>query len=546
MHKLSYFIPLAALLIASCHSGEKSGTIADTVAMNAITEQGFVEAVKTLSSDAFEGRLPFTAGEEKTVNYIADAFKKLGLTPGNGQSYFQDVPIVEVTSTPATAMTFSGTKGSVGLQYLNDYVLGSYHQQPQIKVDNSDLVFAGFGIVAPEYHWNDYDGLDVKGKTVVVLVNDPGHYDKSLFKGDTMTYYGRWTYKFEEAARQGATGILIVHETGAASYGWNVVRTGWVGPQMTLQDKEKGMGRCSFEGWLTGESASKLFKLAGLSDTALLSAATKPGFKAVDLQLKTSVSIKNTYKESLSKNVLAKLPGAKRPEETIIYTAHWDHLGIGEPLNGDSIYNGALDNATGVAGLLEIAKAFKASPIPPDRSIVFLMVTGEEQGLLGSRWYAEHPVYPLKKTVADINIDMLSPLGKTSNVSVEGLGQSDMDDYIASAAKRQGRTINAPSNPSSGGFYRSDHFNFAKVGVPALYAGSGNQLVEKDSTKIKSLKKQLEGIYHTQKDEFNDHWQLDGMIGDLRMFYDVGYRLSMEKTFPKWKTGSEFKAIREK
>lgn len=530
---------MIAWVFASC------GNHSSSDALPVIDTKSFTEYVKTLSADEFLGRKPFTKGDTLTVTYIAEEFKRLGLEPGNGESYFQEVPMSETTSTPIAPLTFKGKNGEFTLDYLDDYVIGSRRLTDQINIPETDLVFAGFGIVAPEYNWNDYEGLDAKGKTVVVMVNDPGYYDKSLFKGDTMTYYGRWTYKFEEAARQGATGVLIVHDTGAASYGWNVVRSGWSGPQLDLQTADKGASRASFEGWLTAESTEKLLELAG-GPESLIAQAKKPGFKPVDLGIKTSVSLKNEFRTSASNNVLGKISGSKHPDEYIIYTAHWDHLGIGEPVDGDSIYNGAIDNASGIAALFELAKAFKAAGVAPERSILFLAVTAEEQGLLGSAYYASHPIYPLNKTVANINIDALSPVGKTEDVSVIGLGQSDMDDYAMRAAERQGRQVVPGGNPSAGSFFRSDHFNFAKVGIPALYTGSGSQVIGKDSADAAKLREAFSKRYHHVSDEYDEQWDVSGMIADIGLVFDVGYQLSLERTFPNWKSGSEFKEAGDK
>ncbi len=546
MNKSHCLVALAGMWLASCQPGaERTGPVEiDSVALNAISTESIVQHVKVLSSDEFLGRKPFSRGDTLTVEYIEQQFKNLGLEPGNGDSYFQEVPLAEVVSSPAQRLTFQTPEGELVINYLDDFVIGSRHLTPEIQVPETDVVFAGFGIVAPEYDWNDYADLEVEGKTVIVMVNDPGFYDKSLFKGDTMTYYGRWTYKFEEAARQGATGVLIIHETDAASYGWNVVRSGWSGPQLYLEAADNNLSRAPFEGWITSEVAEKLLAPAGGKENLIAQALT-PGFKAIDLGVKTSVSIKNTYRSSTSNNVIATIKGSKRPDEYIIYTAHWDHLGIGEPVDGDSIYNGAIDNAVGVAALFELAKAFKASPVAPERSIVFLAVTAEEEGLLGSAYYADNPIYPLNKTVANINIDALNPIGATSDFSVVGLGQSEMDDYAQAAVERQGRTISASGNPSAGGFFRSDHFNFAKVGVPALYGGGGSQVVGQDSTVLAERRARLSGRYHHVADEFDDAWELSGILNDIRVFFDVGYTLSMEKTFPKWKAGSEFKEIGE-
>ncbi|HWK99446.1 MAG TPA: M28 family metallopeptidase, partial [Parapedobacter sp.] len=509
----------------------------------AIDAESFTAYVKALSADEFLGRKPFTRGDTLTVNYIAEEFGKIGLEPGNGDSYFQEVPMVEITSTPGPALAFNKDSRQLQLSYLDDYVIGSPRTDAQINIRETELVFAGFGIVAPEYEWNDYAGLDASGKTVVVMVGDPGFYDKDLFKGDTMTYYGRWTYKFEEAARQGATGVLIIHETDAASYGWNVVRSGWTGPQLALEAPHGAPSPAAFEGWITTAAANRLFELAGHTD--LVAQAKKPGFKPVPLDITTGVSIKNEVRKSTSNNVLGKIQGSKYPDEYLIYTAHWDHLGVGEPIAGDSIYNGAIDNASGIAALFELAKAFKSVETPPERSILFLAVTAEEQGLLGSAYYVNHPVYPLSKTVANINIDALSPLGRTSDIAVVGLGHSDMDDYATQAAGRQGRNVVPGGNPSAGSFFRSDHFNFAKVGVPALYTGSGSDVIGKDSTAVARLREAFGKRYHHVSDAYDETWDVDGMIEDIQIAFDVGYTLSRERTFPKWKSGSEFKAAGE-
>jgi Zn-dependent M28 family amino/carboxypeptidase len=546
MKKINIFFILALGLLIACNNNkdQKISTSIDDNALNSISKDSYIEHIKILSSDEFEGRMPFTEGERKTITYIKEQFEKIGLKPGNKESFFQEVPMVEISSTPPKTLKITGEKGDLSLTHLDDFVMGSRRQNDLVEVKNSELVFAGFGIVAPEYNWNDYEGLDVKGKTIVVMVNDPGYYNKDLFKGETMTYYGRWTYKFEEAARQGATGIMIIHDTGAASYGWNVVRSGWSGPQMTLEYEDNGASLAAFEGWFTEESAKKLFALAGVSE-AIIEEAKKPGFKAVDLNLKTEAKVENHIKKDVSQNVLAKIEGTKRPEEVIIYTAHWDHLGIGEVAKGDSIYNGAIDNATGIAALFEIAKALQNAEVKPERTILFLAVTAEEQGLLGSEYYASHPIYPLSKTVGNINIDALSAGGLTHDISVVGYGQSELDDYAEEFINAQDRKIAPESNPSAGYFFRSDHFNFAKVGVPALYAGSGSDYVD-TSAEAKERRAFFDGTYHTQADEFSaEHWEVSGILENLKFLTNIGYKLSMETTFPKWKEGSEFKEAGE-
>jgi len=538
---------IAALALGACNRpGKNAAALEDSTAFKAITEEGFRQHLNVLAADSFEGRKPFTTGEEKTIRYLETQFKQLGLQPGNGNSYVQEVPMVEITSEPAGPLVFKGKGGQLSLKYLDDYVATTRRVTPKVQLNNSELVFAGYGIVAPEYNWNDYAGLDVKGKTVVVLVNDPGFADTALFKGHTMTYYGRWTYKYEEAARQGAAGVIIIHDTAPASYPWAVVRSGWSGAKLYLQTEDNDMSRAGMEGWITLDAAKKLFQLAGVSDT-LMQSARKPGFKPVPLPVTASVVINNKLKKSTSHNVLAVWPGATKPQEYIIYSAHWDHLGIGEAIKGDSIYNGAADNATGTVALLEIAKAFTKLQQHPARSILFIGLTGEEQGLLGSEYYASHPVYPKDSTVADINMDVLNTYGRTKDLTIVGLGQSELDDYAERAAAKQGRTISPDENPSAGHFFRSDHFNFAKVGIPALYAGSGTQSLEHDTAWAKTkIEEYGRDRYHSPFDQVDSTWEYSGMVEDAQLLFDVGHTLSNETTFPAWKQGSEFKAAREK
>ncbi|PSL44869.1 Zn-dependent M28 family amino/carboxypeptidase [Chitinophaga niastensis] len=518
----------------------------DSAAIKAINAESFTSHIKILASDAFEGRKPFTRGEDSTIQYMAAQFKQLGLKPGNGNSYFQDVPMVSIGSKPAGNLVVKGATGEVSLQYLDDFVAATRRVQEQVSIKNSELVFAGYGIVAPEYNWNDYAGLDVKGKTVIVLINDPGFADSTLFKGRTMSYYGRWTYKFEEASRRGATGIIIIHETAAASYPWKVVRSGWSNSKLHLQTPDNNMHRTALEGWITLDAAGKIFQLAGVSPDIMEKARVK-GFKPVDLHLQTSLVINNTIKKSTSHNVLAILPGATRPQECIVYSAHWDHFGIGEPVKGDSIYNGAVDNATGTAGLLELATAFTKLPQKPARSLLFLSVTGEEQGLLGSEYYAAHPTFAIEKIVADINLDVLNTFGRTKDITVIGYGQSELDEYAQRAAARQGRIIAREANPEGGWFFRSDHFNFAKKGVPGLYIGPGTDAIGHEAGWGKEQIATYNRLrYHSPADEFDPAtWVMDGMVEDIRLLFDVGYHLSNESSFPKWKAGSEFKAYRK-
>jgi Zn-dependent M28 family amino/carboxypeptidase len=505
--------------------------------------------ILSLLTLALTGRKPFTAGETKATAYIASEFKKIGLEPGNNGSYFQDVPMVEIKSTPSDVMEFTGGKAPIGLHFMTDFVAATRREVDTVQVKNSPVIFAGYGIVAPEYHWNDYAGLDVKGKTVIVLVNDPGFKsgDKSLFKGDTMTYYGRWTYKYEEAARQGAAAVLIVHQTEPASYGWSVVTNSNTGAKLHLQQADKHMSRCRAEGWITEDAAKKLFSTAGITGD-IRAIARKRDFKAIPLNMNANLTIHTQLKYATSHNVIGVLKGSERPGEYILYTAHWDHLGIGKPdAKGDSIYNGAVDNADGVAAVISEARAFTALKDRPKRSIVFLSVTAEEQGLLGSEYYAAHPIFPLNKTVADLNMDALGDFGETKDFSVTGKGQNDLEDYVEDFAKQDGKTVTGDKNPGAGGYYRSDHFNFAKVGVPALDVNTGaNSLLHGEAWGKQKQKEYNDQHYHQQSDNYSDAMDAGGMAQVANLLFNVGLKLANETTFPGWKPKSEFKAVREK
>jgi Zn-dependent M28 family amino/carboxypeptidase len=448
-------------------------------------------------------------------------------------------------------MTVSDGKKSFTLEGLKDYVLWTQRAEAEeIKLENEELVFAGYGIVAPEYNWNDYAGIDVKDKVVLVLVNDPGFGlgDTTFFKGNTMTYYGRWTYKFEEAARQGAKGCIIIHDDVPAGYGFWVVQNSWNTSKLYLDPRGKNEYFCATVGWVSQPSAKKLFEAAGKDYAEALSRAHKLGFnaEAMNLTLSTSMTIKARYDKS--NNVIAKITGTQQPEEYVIYSTHWDHLGIGKAdEKGDTIYNGALDNASGTAGLLEIAKAFTLAKNKPARTLVFLWVTAEEQGLWGSAYYAQNPVYPKEKTVANINIDGINPYGKTKDIVAVGMGQSDLEDYLNDEAKRMGRYVAPEPNPVAGFYFRSDHFNFAKVGIPALYTNNGVDNVEKGIDYGKELEANyVSKYYHKPSDEYNTElWKLDGAVEDLKILFNIGKRLSMETTWPQWKPTSEFKAARD-
>jgi Zn-dependent M28 family amino/carboxypeptidase len=540
------FISLIALasLLAGCAGSDKKQT-ADSTADTGMAAD-IKQHIAVLANDSLLGRKPFTKGEDKTIAYIADKFKKLGLEPGNNGSYYQEVPMVEITST-SQDMQISGA-GSAVLKPGIDFVAATRREQDTLSLRNSPVVFAGFGVVAPEFSWNDYKGLDVKGKTVVVLVNDPGFKAKEkLFKGDTMSYYGRWTYKYEEAARQGAAGVLIVHQTEPASYGWQVIQNSFTGAKLYLQQADKHMNRCKVEGWISEEAATKLLSAAGINGD-IREYARKKDFKAVPLNSTVSLSLKNSLKYSKSHNVIAILKGTERPDETILYTAHWDHFGIGKPdAKGDSIYNGAVDNASGVAAVLAVAKKFAVQKEKPKRSIVFLAVTAEEQGLLGSEYYATHPIFPLNETVANLNLDALSDFGETSNFSITGKGQNDLDDYVFALTKPKGWDVVGDENPGSGSYYRSDHFNFAKVGVPALDLHNGSKSIQRGEDFGKQQAKEYnEQHYHQPSDQYSDAMDTKGMAQTANLMYQLGVKLSNETTFPGWKKGSEFKAVRDK
>lgn len=546
--KAPFLNALAVLTIAvaaGCNNGQnmQSSTLnSDTTMAAAIKRR-----IAVLANDSLLGRKPFTAGEEKTIAYISSEFNKMGLEPGNNGSYYQDVPMVEITPATPPTMQISGKYGAT-LVSGTDFVATTRREIDTVSLKNSPLVFAGFGVVAPEYGWNDYKGLDVKGKTVVVLVNDPGFKSpERLFKGDTMTYYGRWTYKYEEAARQGASGVLIVHQTEPASYGWQVIGNSNTGAKLYLQQADKHMNRCQVEGWITEETAKKLLAGAGINED-MRTYARKKDFKAVPLNSNGSVELRNKLNYSTSHNVIATIKGSERPDEYILYTAHWDHFGIGKPdAKGDSIYNGAIDNASGVAAILTIAEKFAKANEKPKRSMVFLAVTAEEQGLLGSEYYATHPVYPLNKTVADLNLDALHNFGETGNFSIAGKGQNDLDDYVFALAQRKGWDVTGDENPGAGSYYRSDHFNFAKVGVPALDMNNGAKSLRRgEEFGREKLKDYTENRYHQPSDEYNDALDTKGMAQTATIMYRLGHKLSTETTFPGWKKGSEFKAIREK
>ncbi len=543
-----FFSFFCLLLLAAC--SQKKQVVQQEEGLASFNADSLKKDIAVLASDSFMGRKPFTEGETKTIDYLQKQFASIGLEPGNGNSYVQAVPMVNIQATAAPEMLVKSAKGNFTLKAYDDYIIWTDKTDSSISLTNNELVFAGYGVVAPEYNWNDYEGLDVKGKVVMVMVNDPGFWsgDTTLFKGKTMTYYGRWTYKFEEAARQGAKGCLIVHNTKAASYPFSVQQKNFNTSRLQLDNRGKDVKNCDAIGWVTETTANRLFKEAGF-DSTLLVKANKRGFKAVplNLQLTTSMKVKATYDKSY--NVIGKITGSKRPDEVVVYSAHWDHLGIGRPdASGDSIYNGALDNATGTAGLLELARAFKSLKTKPERTIVFLSVTSEEQGLLGSKYYAENPVYPANKTAANINMDGLNRFGKTKDIIVIGEGQSDLEDYLKEEVEKKGGYISFDTHPEAGSYYRSDHFNFAKVGIPALYTSSGIDVIGKGKEYGQKIEDDYTAHnYHQPSDNYNAAtWTMEGAISDLQLLFLVGKRIASEGKWPAWKPSSEFKAIRDK
>ena len=533
------------LLAVSCttNQDESAPTDETTVQVDSVTIGKHIEV---LASNDFMGRMPFTEGETKTINYLAEEFEKLGVGPGNGDSYFQEVPLVEITGTPSEVMEVTGNGQNFEFQLLEDFVALTQKVVDEVSLDQSELVFAGYGIVAPEYGWNDYEGIDWTGKTAVVLVNDPGFEsgDSTLFRGDAMTYYGRWTYKYEEAGRQGAAGVLIIHDTKPASYGWNVIQSGWAGARLSLESKAP---LADVQGWISQKATESIFNAAGIDPANLREMARQPGFKPIPLGMNASVEIKNSIRTDMSRNVIAKIPGSDRPDEYIIYSAHWDHLGIGRPIDGDSIYNGAVDNASGTACLLAIAEAFMKAPAP-QRTIIFLAVTAEEQGLLGSAYYAENPVYPPEQTVANINMDAIESPGPMKDLTITGYGQSEMDEYAQRAAEKQGRYIIPDPDAEKGYFFRSDHFNFAKIGIPALYASGSYEDFEHGVAFIEEQKAEyIEKKYHQPGDEYEPGvTPLSGIRFDAQLLFEVGETLANEQSWPGWYETSEFRAARKR
>ena len=524
-------------------------------ALEAITPDGLLANIKVLASDEFEGRAPGTKGEELSVKYITDQLKQIGLKPGNPDgTYTQEVPLAGIKSEPR--MSFIIGDKTVDLKYPDDFIASSARLQPEIKINDSDVVFVGYGVVAPEYGWDDYKNVDVRGKTLLMLIGDPpvpqpkdpSKLDEKMFKGKAMTYYGRWTYKYEVAAQKGAAAAVIIHQTESAGYPYSVVRTSWGKENYEIDSPNKNADAVEARSWITVDTMKKLLADCGQDFDALKKSAITKEFRPVALNAKASIDIKQQLRSFKSHNVIGKLEGSdpKLRDEYVIYTAHWDHLGRRPELQGDQISNGAIDNASGVASVIQLAAAFTKLNPPPKRSVLFMSTTAEEAGLLGAKFYALHPLYPLEKTLADINIDTVNPWGKTRDIEDLSNNNSTLDDLLAAAAKRSGREMKPNSQPEKGSFYRADHFEFSKRGVPSLYIGGGKDVIGKAASFGQQKKDDYTAHhYHQVSDEVDPNWDLSGAVQDIQLLFEVGYQVANGDKFPEWKPESEFKAKRD-
>ena len=553
MIKRAIAIGAAALALAGCDAmpgGETEPSLDIPEVENGdISEATMKDVTRILSSDEFEGRMPGTEGEEKTVALLTERFEAAGLQPGNNGSWVQDVPLVEITGKNFAPLTITNGEEDFALDFGSEWVGVTYREDASTTLANSEMVFVGYGINAPERGWNDYEGVDVKGKTVVILVNDPDYETQGLdgkFNGRAMTYYGRWTYKYEEAARQGAAAALIVHDTEPASYGWNVVESSWSGPQAYAARGDNPPPLTKVNGWVQKDVAREILAAAGQDLDDLTAKAKSEDFEAVELGMTASTSFENDIRTFASKNVIGMLPGTEAPEEYVLHTAHWDHLGRCKPADdGDDICNGAVDNATGTAALVALAEAH-AKAGPTRRTLVFLAVTAEESGLLGAYYYASNPVFPLDQTVGGINMDAFQVAGPAKDVTVVGPGKSQLDAFLDAALESEGRVATPNPKPEAGYYYRSDHFAFAKEGVPMLYIDGGEDLVEGGTEAGAAVAADYtENRYHGPKDEFNEDWDWSGVMADLQLFYRIGRMMAMSTSWPNWNEGDEFRATRD-
>lgn len=523
--------------------------------LEAITPDGLLAHIKVLASDEFEGRAPGTKGEELSVNYITDQFKKIGLKPGNPDgTYTQEVLLAGIKSEPR--MSFLVRGGSIELKYPDDFIASSARLQPEVKINNSEVVFVGYGVVASEYGWDDYKNVDVRGKTLLMMIGDPpvpdpkdpSKLDQKMFKGKAMSYYGRWTYKYEIAAQKGAAAAVIIHQTESAGYPYAVVKTSWGKENYEIDSPNENVDTVQARSWITLDTAKKLLAACGQDFDALKKSAITKEFRPVALGAKANIDIKQQLRSFKSHNVIGKLDGSdpKLRDEYVIYTAHWDHLGRHPELQGDQIFNGAIDNASGVGSLIQLGAAFTKLNPPPKRSVLFMATTAEEAGLLGAKFYTGYPLYPLEKTLADINIDTVNPWGKTRDIEDLSNNNSTLDDLLATAAKRNGREMKPNSQPEKGAFYRADHFEFSKRGVPSLYTGGGKDFIGKPANFGQQKKDDYTAHhYHQVSDEVDPNWDLSGAVQDVRLLFEVGYQVANGEKFPEWKPESEFKAKRD-
>jgi len=556
---ITVFTSICLLVLAACKPADEaeapvplqSAPISLDDAQSTVDVERMMANIGELSSDAFGGRAPMSEGERLTLDFLESRFRAMGLEPLFGDSYRQAVNVVEIEPDPATVrMSFHMDGKDRLVTYQDEMVAGTLRMVPQSRVENSEIVFVGYGIVAPEFGWNDYADVDVTGKTVLILINDPGFatQNPALFKGNAMTYYGRWTYKFEEAARQGAAAAIIIHDTAPAAYGWEVVRNSWSGPQFHLERDNDNMDRVAIESWIQKDVAEEVVAASGLNLAELEKAALSPEFKAIELPATLDASVDNHIVRSQSFNVGAMLAGSSHPEQLFLYTAHWDHLGTDAQVAAgeDGIFNGAVDNASGVAALLELGYSFAALPRAPSRSVAFLALAAEESGLLGSQFYASHPAVPMNRTVGGINIDSMMVYGPTNDVVVVGYGSSELEDVLIRKAGEQGRVVRPEEHPERGSYYRSDHFNFARKGVPMLYAkgGSDHRELGPDYIPAKNLDF-LQTRYHTVQDEVVDDWDLRGAAEDIGMYFRIGLEVADSDQWPEWYEGNEFRAVRE-
>ena len=547
--KLASALLVSSAFLLACSSEDTSAPVGNLDATASASDLS--RRIERLASDKFEGRAPSTRGGKAASQYIADEMASAGLSPmGENGTFFQAVELTAATVLPTSTLSIQ----NAGTQVLDgnsteNAVFWTKRLQKSVSVENSELVFVGYGVNAPEFGWNDYAGLDVEGKTVVMLVNDPGFAtkDEKVFKGNSMTYYGRWTYKYEEAARQGAAAVLVIHETEPASYGWNVVSGSWTGEQYDLVRPDKGASRAALEGWITYDQAEKMFASAGLNLAKMKTDAALKGFKPVPApSLTLDAKIDQTVKTTTSRNVAGVIKGSTRPDEYVLYMAHWDHLGTSPDIEGeDKIFNGAVDNATGTAAIIEVAETMVERGAP-ERSVIFVAVTAEESGLLGSSYYGEKPLVPLAQTVGGINIDAMLPVGETKDMKVIGFGSSELEDLLKRQLEKRGMYVVPDDKPEAGYFYRSDHISLAKLGVPMLYADPGNNHVTNGLTYGEKFSDEYtKERYHKTADEYDNSWDLSGIVQATNIMLDMGYDLANSEQWPNWYEGTEFRGLRD-